>query len=648
MYRNLIRCFWRHCIGCSFLMVFVLLKVSTVCTQNMALRRITKELKELQDNPTDYPNILTIKTNNNDLFTWNVTIVGAQGTPYQNGQYDLKIVFPMNYPFKPPKIQFLTKIYHCNINDKGGISCDILKDSWSPAMTTSKLLMLLQLCMITGGDVMDPLVPNIAKLMRTNITQFLKIACEWNIKYAKGDSAPNLINESSFQHFEPWTKTETYKKMYEEHEKQIELQRKVNENEMQKYHKTRFNDRNSTWLSTTKDDMKLYVKSLNGKITEINCRQTDFILTIKMLLEKKDNIPANLQRFVYAGKQLSDYDKLVDTYIYDGATLHLLLNLFVAQEVPKTYKDCTKEILECPHLINLRHILHNQDVDPQLVNDVVNDFIHIIHFHDTLLEEICNNFGHCDVTKCVHFSRNYRVKQPVLTPNDEFEIEGIVFQQITDKIHCYFSHCFDIGHRLRDKDNTEISELLNVNQNQNKQDDACLTQVINQEKLMIKERCLNHTKNICTQYAYKRYSQIFEGDSTEYHKDKHEIYSFGFRFEYAENSHSDEKQSVKDDASRVIVTPRYESFKQELIQNDVCRLTAQQFQLENKKTEIHFKSYYCKEQFVEKTAQTSHQKVRFKMYHILAIMIYCNYTQMQSLFSKTYRENKGKHHNNFY
>lgn len=74
----------------------------------------------------------------NDVFEWNATIIGPDKSPYSGGVFNLKIKFPNDYPFKPPKINFTTKVYHCNINDQGGICLDILKDNWSPALTISK------------------------------------------------------------------------------------------------------------------------------------------------------------------------------------------------------------------------------------------------------------------------------------------------------------------------------------------------------------------------------------------------------------------------------------------------------------------------------------------------------------------------------
>eukprot|EP00494_Astrolonche_serrata_P009238 UN09289 len=69
---------------------------------------------------------------------WDATVNGPENSPYEGGTYKLKITFPQNYPLRPPKLKFVTKIYHCNINHETGAIClDILKGKWSPVLTIS-------------------------------------------------------------------------------------------------------------------------------------------------------------------------------------------------------------------------------------------------------------------------------------------------------------------------------------------------------------------------------------------------------------------------------------------------------------------------------------------------------------------------------
>merc|ERR1719491_1770511 len=110
-------------------------------------------------------------------------ISGPGDSPYDGGAFFLEVVLPQDYPFKPPKIKFTTKIYHCNVNDKGGICLDILKDKWSPALTISKVL--LSICsLLTDCNPSDPLVSSIATQYQQNREEHDRIAKLWTKRYA--------------------------------------------------------------------------------------------------------------------------------------------------------------------------------------------------------------------------------------------------------------------------------------------------------------------------------------------------------------------------------------------------------------------------------------------------------------------------------
>jgi ubiquitin-conjugating enzyme E2 D len=129
----------------------------------MALKRIQRELQELGRDP---PANCSAGPVGDDLFHWQATIMGPDDSPYSGGVFFLDIHFPADYPFKPPKVSFTTRIYHCNINSNGGICLDILKDQWSPALTISKVL--LSICsLLTDPNPEDPLVPEIAQVRLT-------------------------------------------------------------------------------------------------------------------------------------------------------------------------------------------------------------------------------------------------------------------------------------------------------------------------------------------------------------------------------------------------------------------------------------------------------------------------------------------------
>lgn len=146
----------------------------------MALRRIGKELKDLQKDP---PTNVSGGPISDDLFHWTATITGPEGTPYSGGIFFLNIHFPAEYPFKAPKVNFTTRIYHPNINRNGAICLDILGTQWSPALTISRVLLSIS-SLLSDPNPDDPLVGEIANEYKTNRARFESNAREWTQKYA--------------------------------------------------------------------------------------------------------------------------------------------------------------------------------------------------------------------------------------------------------------------------------------------------------------------------------------------------------------------------------------------------------------------------------------------------------------------------------
>ena len=147
----------------------------------MALKRIHKELADLQRDPP--ANCSAGPTDESDLYNWTASIMGPDDSPFQGGVFFLNVQFPTDYPFKPPKLSFTTRIYHPNINSNGSICLDILKDQWSPALTISKVLLSIS-SLLTDANPNDPLVPEIAHIYKNDRPRYDNTAREWTRRYA--------------------------------------------------------------------------------------------------------------------------------------------------------------------------------------------------------------------------------------------------------------------------------------------------------------------------------------------------------------------------------------------------------------------------------------------------------------------------------
>ena len=127
-------------------------------SQTTLNRRLSYEASDMIENP---PDNCSAGPKNDNLMSWEATIIGPKGSPFESGVFHLTIKFPTTYPFKPPEVKFVTPVYHPNINKGGSICLDILKDQWSPALSVSKVL--LSICsLLTDPNPNDPLEADVA------------------------------------------------------------------------------------------------------------------------------------------------------------------------------------------------------------------------------------------------------------------------------------------------------------------------------------------------------------------------------------------------------------------------------------------------------------------------------------------------------
>ncbi len=149
---------------------------------SQALKRIQKELTEFNKEPPE--GFTAGPVDDSDMFKWEASITGPEESPYEGGTFQLSMEFPKDFPFKPPKVEFTTKVYHPNVKSTGTICLDILKDAWSPEITVSKLLLAIQNLLI-NPNIDHTLEPEIANQYKDNRKAYDETAKKWTEEYAQ-------------------------------------------------------------------------------------------------------------------------------------------------------------------------------------------------------------------------------------------------------------------------------------------------------------------------------------------------------------------------------------------------------------------------------------------------------------------------------
>ena len=149
----------------------------------MAIKRLSKEFKELQKNIYSE---FSIYPKENNFLEWDGILFGPENSPYAGGIFKFQLCFPNEYPNKPPKLKFISPIFHPNIYSNGNVCISILHegvdefnyesvaDRWKPIHGIISILMSIVL-MLTEPNLESPANVDASKMYRDNIKQFKKI-----------------------------------------------------------------------------------------------------------------------------------------------------------------------------------------------------------------------------------------------------------------------------------------------------------------------------------------------------------------------------------------------------------------------------------------------------------------------------------------
>jgi len=121
-----------------------------------------------------------------------VLLAGPRDSPYRGGVFRLSVEVPPSYPMGPPKIKFVTRVFHPNVgrgHTPGAICLDILrKEAWSPALTLERTMISIA-SLLADPNPNSPMDSEAARLYVDNRPAYNRRVQEWVRQYARPTGA---------------------------------------------------------------------------------------------------------------------------------------------------------------------------------------------------------------------------------------------------------------------------------------------------------------------------------------------------------------------------------------------------------------------------------------------------------------------------
>lgn len=79
-----------------------------------------------------------------DMKTWEAGFPGPNTPLYKGSYFKISMKFCDQYPFRPPQVKFINKMYHPNIYSDGNVCFTLFSTRWKPSLNISDILIGLQ------------------------------------------------------------------------------------------------------------------------------------------------------------------------------------------------------------------------------------------------------------------------------------------------------------------------------------------------------------------------------------------------------------------------------------------------------------------------------------------------------------------------
>ncbi|KAI9014418.1 ubiquitin conjugating enzyme [Phycomyces nitens] len=144
---------------------------------------LQRQLRDLQRNPVEGFSAGLVDDN---IYEWEILVMGAPDTLYEDGFFKTRLSFPSSYPVMPPTMRFITEMYHPNVYPDGTVCISILhppgddkygyedaNERWSPVHTVETILLSV-ISMLSSPNDESPANIQAAKDYRDDYSQFKK------------------------------------------------------------------------------------------------------------------------------------------------------------------------------------------------------------------------------------------------------------------------------------------------------------------------------------------------------------------------------------------------------------------------------------------------------------------------------------------